>query len=258
MGQLAPTRLGPRRAALVALVAGLIAAPPASALSQPEVFLKELTAGEQTVGDWVPLAGASMHSVTGYDLGVRLQDTGQPGNRQRILVQVTSVPDGHPDQQNIYSLCFQQSGPAGQIARIDEQVRYEGDGPYGLTVTVSTGTDVSTNCAGGPSTSGSFTASARTRVRFVGHLLRLDPSENPPFSGLEIAPPAGAGGTDVRCARDPAPAADGSLGGSLVSDHGAAGAGFGPVRVDTVELVPTVGRWACVARGRGGGVTPGP
>jgi len=240
------------------LTAALLFTPSARALSPPEVYLQELDASDVPAGGWVPLAGARMRSVNGYEIGVKLQDTGQPGNRQRILVRVTSVPDGHPDQREIYSLCFSRSGAAGEIAKLDQRVRYEGDGGYALAVTASTGSDASANCAVGPTTTGSFTANARTTASFVGRLLFLDWRERHPFSGLRILPPPGSGGTDVRCARDPRPAPDGSLTGSRVVDKRAAGAAFSPVRVDAESLFRAVGRWACVARGAGGGVIPGP
>lgn len=240
------------------LIAALVLSPSAQALSAPEVYLQELGASDVPAGGWVPLAGARMRSVDGYEIGVRLQDSGQPGNRQRFLVRVTSVPDGHPDQREVYSLCFSQSGAAGQIVKPDERVRYEGDGAYSLAVTVSTGTDASSNCTAGPTTTGSFTASAPTAVRFVGRLLFLDPSEHHRFSGLRIVPPPGSGGTDVRCARDPRPAAGGTLTGSRVTIRRAAGAAFSPIGLDAEGLFRVTGRWACVARGIGGGVVPGP
>jgi len=248
--------LGP--VALSALIAALFSAAPAQALSPPEVFLKEVDESNMPIGDWTALAGAKMHSVNGYEVGVKLQDTGQPGNRQRILVQMTSVPDGHPDQANIFSLCFPQSGTAGQIADTTERVSYEGEGAYSLSVTVSTGTDASTNCTAGATTSGSFTASAPTTVAFLGHLLIHDPSEHPRFGGLQIFPPLGAGGTDVLCARDPLTQPDGSLTGSLVTSERATGAQESPSRLGAEGLLTQTGRWACVARGVGGGVIPGP
>jgi len=244
--------------ALGVAAAALLFSPPAQALSAPEVYLQELDASDIPAGGWVPLAGARMRSVNGYEIGVKLQDTGQPGNRQRILVRVTSVPDGHPDQRNISVLCFAQSGAAGQIVDLKEQhVRYEGDGAYALAVTVSTGSDASANCAAGPTTTGSFTASTVTTARFVGRLLFLDWRDPSPFSGLQIDPPPGSGGTDVRCARDPRRAPDGSLTGSRVVDKETFGAARWPLRIDSHSLFRVVGRWACVARGVGGGVIPG-
>lgn len=245
-------------AAAAALIAALVLSPSAQALSAPEVYLQELDASDVPAGGWVPLAGARMRSVNGYEIGVKLQDSGQPGNRQRFLVRVTSVPDGRPDQREIYSLCFSQSGAAGQIVRPDERVRYEGDGAYSLAVTVSTGPDASANCAAGPTTAGSFTASAPATARFVGRLLFLDPASRHRFSGLRIVPPFGAGGTEVLCARDPRPAAGGALTGSRVVSRRAGGAAFSPISLDAESLFRVTGRWACVARGIGGGIMAGP
>ena len=245
-------------AAAAALIAALVLSPSAQALSAPEVYLQELDASDVPAGGWVPLAGARMRSVNGYEIGVKLQDSGQPANRQRFLVRVTSVPDGRPDQREIYSLCFSQSGAAGQIVRPDERVRYEGDGAYSLAVTVSTGPDASANCDAGATTTGSFTASAPATARFVGRLLFLDPATHHRFSGLRIVPPVGAGATEVRCARDPRPAAGGALTGSRVVSQRAGGAAFSPINVDAETLFRVTGRWACVARGIGGGIIPGP
>jgi hypothetical protein len=231
---------------------------PAQALSPPDVFLQELDASDQPTGGWIPLQGAHMRSVNGYEIGVRLQNTGQPGNPQRFLVQVTSVPDGHPDQKNIYSLCFKQTGNAGDIVKPDERVRYEGDGTYALAVTVSIGSDASTACAVGATTTASFTASAPTTVRFVGHMLAFDPSAHHRFGGLEIVPAFGAGETKIRCALDPRPASDGSLTGRRVIDRDGVGSQESPSRLDAGELFKQVGHWACVARSVSGGVTAGP
>jgi hypothetical protein len=236
----------------------LLFASPAHALSPPEVFLQELDAGNMPTGGWIPLAGAGLHSVTGYEIGVRLQDTGASGNSQRILVQATSVPDGQPDQRNIYSLCFSHSGTAGQIVDIDERVLYEGDGSYSLSVTDSIGPDASAHCTAGATTSGSFTATAPTSLRFVGHMIISDPSAHHVFGGLQILATVGAGATDVVCARDPRPAADGTLAGSLVIHRQVAGTRESPSRTDAGALFRQPGNWACVGRGTGGGVVAGP
>jgi hypothetical protein len=98
------------------LIALLLAAPAAPALSAPEVFLQEEDESNQPVGNWIPLTGASMHSVNRYLVGVRLQDTGQPGNTQRINVLVNSVPSGPPTQPDVYSsICPEVTRTAGQI-----------------------------------------------------------------------------------------------------------------------------------------------
>ena len=243
---------------LFLIAVALLSPAAAQGLTPPKVFLKELNSSNQLVGDWKPLAGARMHSVTGFEVGVRLQNTGQSGNSQRILVEMVSVPDGHPDQSQIYSLCFAVSGEPGKIASADERVLYEGDGTYRLAVTVSTGSDASTNCQAGSTSTGSFTARSPTRIAFLGHLLLVDPRNHPPFSGLQIVPPTGFGGTNWLCARDPQVTPSGRLTGSEVTRGGTAGAATRRMKIDSDNLFRSVGRWACVARAVGGGVKPGP
>jgi hypothetical protein len=241
------------------VVVSLLFAAPAQAVSPPEVFLKELDSSDQPMGNWIPLAGAQMHSVNGYEIGVRLQDTGAPGNTQRILVQVISVPDGRPDlQKNIYSICLPQSGAAGQIVQPDERVRYAGDGTYTLAVTVLTSPGDASHCSGGATTTGSFTASAPTSAHFEGHMLLRDPSAHHTFGGLVMFPAVGAGETEAICARDPKPVAGGTLTGSLVIDRDLVGSQENPSRTDAGELFPTPGIWACVARSKSAGVEFGP
>lgn len=243
-------------AAAVVLIAVLIAAPVASAYTAPEVFLQEADASNQPVGGWIPLAGASMRSVNRYEIGVRIQDAAG----QRVLVQVNSVPGGAaPSQPDIYSLCFVASGSVGAIVDTQEDVRYQGDGAYSLTVTLAPPTgDASHGCTAGPSTSGTFTASAPTGIQFVGHLVTSDPNLRDPFGGIAVEPAFGAGGTEIICARDPRPLPDGTLTGSLVINQG--GDGYVDPRwtMEAGSLFTQPGRYACVARSVGGGETPGP
>jgi hypothetical protein len=238
------------------IAALLLTAPAAAAFSPPEVFLKELDASDMPMGNWIPLAGAQMHSVNGYEIGVRLEQSGE-----RVLVQATSVPDGRPDlQKNIYSLCLPQAGAPGQIVQPDERLRYAGDGTYTLAVTALTAPDAShcTNQPGAATTTGSFTASASTSIRFQGHMLLVDPSTHHKFGGLVMFPALGAGETEVICARDPRPAAGGTLTGSLVFDRDLVGSQENPSHTDAEGLFPKPGRWACIARSKSAGVEFGP
>lgn len=245
-------------AVIAPLIVALFAPAPAVALAAPAVYLKELDAGDIPIGDWIPLDGAALHSANGYELGVALQATGESTNRQRILVKVTSVPDGHPDQPNVYSLCIPVTGEAGQIVMPDEHIHYEGDGTYGVAVTVTTGSDETAGCEAGPTATGAFTVTAPSSVGFRGHLLLMDPRNPQPFSGVQVAPPPGSGSSEVLCARDPQSAADGSLTGSATKTTGGSGFNFAPVKLSSDGIFKTVGRWACVARGSGGGNQPGP
>lgn len=228
---------------------------PAATPAPPQVFLRELDASDQPSGRWLPLAGARMHSVAGYAIGVRLQRSAE-----RVNVRVLSVPDGHPDQKEVYpSLCYVLTGSPGQIVVPQDRVLYEGDGTYRLAVTVTPrGEDLTTGCDAGPTATGSFTAHAPTRARFVGRMVIADPSPHHAFGGLVMDAALGSSETDIRCARDPRPAPDGTLRGSLVIDRQGTGSQERPVRIDAAGFFPTVGRWACVARSAGGGVVPGP
>jgi hypothetical protein len=255
--------VGARRSVLLVCIAVVLAVPAhadaaVSGLPAPAVYLKEIDPSNRPQGEWTALNGAAMHSITGYELGVAIQPTAEPNNRQRILVEVTSVPDGHPDQPNVYSLCVFVSGQPGEIVMPDERIRYEGEGSYGVSVTASTGSDQSADCKAGTPATGTFTVTAPSTIAFVGRLLITDWRDPAPFSGATVAPPPGAGATEVRCARDPQPAADGSLTGSKVKTTRGAGSNFAPVRFTADNLFPTVGVWACVTRGTGGGDTPSP
>jgi hypothetical protein len=260
------TRLRKRLAAAAgALIATLVAAPAAQALSPPEVFLQEEDPSNQPVGNWIPLSGASMHSVNRYLIGVRIQDTGQPGNTQRINARVDSVPSGSPTQPDVYSnICPEVTGAAGQIVPASqngpEDVRYQGDGTYSISVTATPAAsgDIGTNCGSGPATTGTFTAAAPTGVQFVGHMVTADPNPKDPFGGILVSPAFGAGGTDIICARDPRPAPDGTLTGSLIVDQGGNGYETPHWTMHAGNLFEQPGSYACVARSVGGGEQPGP
>jgi hypothetical protein len=247
-----------RRLAVAAtvLITVLVAAPVASAFTAPEVFLKEEDASNQPVGNWIPLSGATMHSVNRYDIGVRIQD---PAG-QRVLVQVNSVPgSAMPTQPDIYSLCFVATGSVGDIADTQEDVRYQGDGAYSLSVTLAPPTgDASHGCTSGPSTTATFTASAPTGIQFVGRMVTSDPTRTDPFGGIAVEPAFGSGGTEIICARQPRPLPDGTLTGSLVVRQ--EGDGYLEPRwtMHASALFERPGRYACVARSVGGGEMPGP
>jgi GH24 family phage-related lysozyme (muramidase) len=223
----------------------------AAALTAPELFVRERDMNDQPIGDWVPLDGAKVHSLIGYDIGVRVQATSDFQNSQHVRLQITSVPDGHPDQPLVYpTVCGTVRGTGGQIADLGQEVRYEGDGRYGVSVTVAPFGD--DKCASGLTTTGSFTVSAGrpASVRLVGHLLLGDPRDPAPFSGVEITWPTGARmHPELVCARDPRRLPDGSLTGSAVQHVKAFGWDkSGPERIEADRAFPSTGRWACVAR----------
>ncbi len=260
-------RIGLRRhlAAAGALIVALLAAPAAQALSAPEVFLQEMDPSNQPIGNWIPMSGASMRSVNRWQIGVRIQDTGQPGNTQRINVVVNSVPSGSPTQPDVYSnICPEVTGTADQIVPASqngpEDIRYQGDGTYSISVTATPAAngDIGTNCRSGPTTTGTFTASAPTTIQFVGHMVTSDPNPRDPFGGIKVFPAFGAGGTDIICARDPRPAPDGTLTGGLIVQQGGNGYETPSWTMHAGNLFEQPGSYACVARSVGGGEQPGP
>jgi hypothetical protein len=233
------------RVFLAALVLMLVPAASASALSAPEIFARDLDRAGAPVGDWQAIGGARLGSLNGEQLGYRLQDSGQPGNYQRVLAQVVSVPDGHPDQQDVYGLCFRKSGATGTIVPLDSFTHYEGDGSYDLKFTASIGTDAGTACATGPVTEGAFTVSTRTTITAIGSPLLNPLADKKPFAGADVTTPIGASQSHVVCARDARLNGDGSLSGSLIHETQSVPNN----RYSADELYPSPGYWRCVARG---------
>jgi hypothetical protein len=107
-------------------------------------------------------------------------------------------------------------------------------------------------------TTGTFTASAPTGVQFVGHMVTADPNPKDPFGGILVSPAFGAGGTDIICARNPRPAPDGTLTGSLIIHQGGNGYETPHWTMHAGNLFEKPGSYACVARSVGGGEQPGP
>ncbi len=53
----------------------------------------------EPAGDWLPIASApSIAYVGGYEIGYRLQDSGEPNQLQRVALRIAGVPDGQPSQ----------------------------------------------------------------------------------------------------------------------------------------------------------------
>src|SRR4051794_24456712 len=129
-------RLAASGAVIVALTALAANASGAAAYSAPDLRLRELDEGDQQVGPWRPLGGAQLGSANGYELGVVLERSGE-----HVLVEVTSVPDGAAiaDQREVYSLCFAQTGTPGEVADLDQRIRYAGNGSDGGGETGSRG-----------------------------------------------------------------------------------------------------------------------
>src|SRR4051794_3642590 len=251
-------------AGAVLIAATLLAVGPsaAAAYSTPDLRLRELDPGDQPVGPWLPLSGATLHSANGYELGVVLESSGE-----HVLVEVTSVPAGASaaDQREVYPLCFQQTGTPGAVVDLDQRIRYAGNGSYGVRMTVSDARDASTGCttANAASASGVFSVNAQTGLRRIGPapLVLNTLVRHPKFAGWAVDPPDLGGFPELVCAIDAVVQPDGSLTGpvtkNLVADRDrrAPGEPF----VASYQELPRPGVWTCVAHQyQGGGLVRPP
>ena len=150
----------------------------------------------------MPLAAApAINFLGGYEVGFKLQDSGEPNNLQRIALQVTGVPDGTPTQPgNASPYCVTRIGAPGTIVPAGPELQFEGDGAYTVKVSIGPGTGDGASCLAGPSRSGSFGVDVHVTPVLVGEplSLRLAPLPGMPFVGVQAAAPPG-GEADVRC-----------------------------------------------------------
>jgi hypothetical protein len=245
-----------RLAVAVALVLGLALAAPAAAFTPPELFVRQQRwdTHEET-GSWLPLASAPTFGwVGGYEIGYRLQASGQPNQFQRVALTVTGVPDGQPTQPSLAEpYCVGQAGTAGTIVPAGAELQFEGSGTYTVQVSVGANLDCTTT---GQMSSGSFRVDFPVAATLTGSPVRFraQPLDGDPFAGVRpsATPPGGYG--DVRCARDAVIGADGSVTGAFVTPE--------PDPEDPVAFDDTIpetqfprpGAWTCVARGVASGV----
>ena len=250
-------------APLGVLAALAVSASSAAAYSAPDLRLRELDVGDQPVGPWLTLDGASLLSANGFELGVVLEKSGE-----HVLVEVTSVPPGASveDQREVYpTLCLAQTGAPGTVSDLDERIRYAGNGAYGVRMTVSDARDASTGCTTANATSGSgtFTVNAQTKVRRIGirPLVLNTLRAKQKFGGWAIDPPALAGFPELVCATDAVRQPDGSLTGTVTKtiptdkDPRVRGEPF----LASYEELPQPGLWTCVGHQfQGGGLVRPP
>jgi hypothetical protein len=238
--------------ALVGVVAGLVTAAPVAAFTAPELFVRQQRwdTHEET-GPWLPLASApAINYLGGYEIGYKLQASGQPNNFQRVALTITGVPDGQPTQPLATPpFCVGRVGTVGTIVAAGPELQFEGDGTYTVKVSVGPGT-TATDCLTGPSTTGSFRVPVRVAPSLVGEpfSFRADPLPGNPFVGVRAAAPPG-GEADIRCALDGTVQPDGSIAGTLVVPEG----DFSHPTV-AEDIFPRPGFWTCVARGTVEGV----
>jgi hypothetical protein len=238
--------------ASVAVLASLAMTPGAkAALTAPELFVRaQPWDTHEPVGDWIPLVSApAFDYVGGYQIGYRLQDSGQPNQFQRVALVVAAVPDGVPSQpSNSEPFCVGRAGTPGTIVDAAPELQFEGVGTY--TVRVSLGSDApGADCLTGPATTGFFSVQGHVDPVLAGQPFSF--RATPPgaaFVGVGTTPAPPGGLADVRCALDAVVATDGSVSGSLVVPEGAEDPGQTVPSISEEELARP-GAWTCVARG---------
>src|SRR4051812_46654509 len=122
---------------LLAVVAGALAggspAAAATTFSSPELFVRQQKWDTHVdTGPWIPLAGAPVvNYLGGWEVGVKLQNSGEAHNLQRVALQVTGVPDGAPTQPlNATPYCVTRIGDTGTVVPAGPELQFEGDGSY--------------------------------------------------------------------------------------------------------------------------------
>jgi hypothetical protein len=248
-----------QRLRVLAVTAGILASlacagPAAAAFTPPELFVRmQRWDTHEPAGDWVPLASApALEYVAGYEIGYRLQDSGEPNQLQRVALRIAGVPDGRPSQPyNAEPYCVTKIGTPGDIVAAGPELQFEGDGPYSVTVSVGPSAGGAAGCLSGPSTTGTFTVVARAVPQLLGAPLsfRATPPRTDDYIGVRAADPPG-GLADIRCALDAAVAPDGSVSGAVVVPEDT-GEPFGSIPEDGF---PRPGVWTCVARATAEGV----
>lgn len=227
-----------KRLCLVAVLAGLfVTAPPAAAaFTPPELFVRQQTWDtHEDTGPWIPLASApAINFLGGYEIGARMQASGEPNNLQRMAVEVTAVPHGAPVQPDRAPYCVTRAtDPPGTIVPAGPELQFEGDGTYTVKVSIGAGTGDGDDCLAGPSRSGSFSVGVLAAPELVGSPMtfRLGPAP-PTFVGVRVAaPPGGVGDLQCRLGALVVPPAD------------------EPSDAVSEDDFPRPGGWSCTARG---------
>ena len=246
------------RSRIAAAVAGLVAsvalaAPASAAFAPPELFVRMQTWDtHEAASDWIPLASApALNYLGGYEIGYRLQASGEPNEFQRVALTVAGTPDGQPTQPLADSpYCVGRAGTVGSIVAAGPELQFEGNGTYTVAVSVGPGTGGADDCLSGPTTSASFSVDVHVAPSRAGDPLSFRAVALPgdPFVGVQAPEPPG-GQADVRCALDATVQPDGSVAGSAVVPGG----DFShPTVPEFVFTRPGV--WTCVARGTAEGL----
>jgi hypothetical protein len=237
-----------RLIAVLGAMSTLAAAPPAAAFTPPELFVRmQPWDTHEPASDWIPLASApSLDYLAGYEIGYRLQASGEPNEFQRVALTIAGVPDGQPTQPLASPpYCVGRAGTVGTIVPPGAELQFEGDGRYTVTVSVGPGSGGADGCLSGPSTTAAFSVDVHVAPAVAGSPLtfRAAPLAGNPFVGVQAPAPPG-GEADVRCALDATVQPDGSVAGAAVVPR--SGGSHPSVPEDAF---PRPGAWTCVSRG---------
>jgi hypothetical protein len=180
------------RAVLLGILASLLFATPASAFTQPELFIRLMQEG-QPASDWMPLSSPPVFNwIGGYQIGFRLQPSAEAHNFQTVALTFTGVPDGQPTQPlTTPPYCVGRAGTPGEIEPVVEiPIQFEGDGTYSFAVSLGP-SPAQTGCVGGPTTNASFGVDVHVAPQLVGQPLafRAKPLPGDPFVGIRAADP---------------------------------------------------------------------
>lgn len=239
------------RVVLAGILASLVLAAPASAA--PELFVRMQTWDtHEAASDWIPLASApALNYLGGYEIGYRLQASGEPSELQRVALTVAGTPDGQPTQPlNASPYCVGRAGAVGTIVAAGPELQFEGSGTYTVAVSVGPGSGDELDCLSGPTTTASFSVAVTVAPSVAGEPLSFRAAALPgdPFVGVQAPEPPG-GQADVRCALDATVQPDGSVAGREIVPGG----DFShPTVAEVVFTRPGV--WTCVARGTAEGL----
>jgi hypothetical protein len=202
----------------------------------------------ESVSGWIPLASATtVNYLGGFQIGYRLQASGEPNEFQRVALTVAGVPDGRPTQPFAgATYCVGRAGIAGTIVEAGPELQFEGDGTYTVRVSVGPGSGGPTDCLSGPTTTASFRVDVHVAPSRAGEPLsfRAIPLPGDPFVGVLATPVPAGGEADVRCALNATVGPDGSVTGSAVVPDPSFSHPNVPEYVFTRP-----GVWTCVARG---------
>ena len=210
----------------------------------------------EPVGDWIPLASApALEYLGGYQIGYRLQASGEPNQLQRVALTVAGVPDGQPSQpHNAEPYCVTRIGtPRRRSWRRGPSCSSRATAPTRSRCRSAPSAGGASGCLAGPSTTAGFTVVARAAPALSGSPLSFRarrPRRAVRRRARAPTRPAGRPTSAARSTRRVQP--DGSVDRARSSSRRAT-ATTPPEPVRRTPF-PRPGVWTCVARATAEGV----